>query len=127
MKRILLALTFLSPVFAIANEINCAASTAWHIKILQQQKLVQVYQWQTLKDEFTIQSTSVKFLESKPPQMQTSFNVEDGYSFVVTLSTDPAQRGTGYATKNGNKAAEYYHCFANQESGTSYKGSLTLK
>lgn len=119
MKKITFTLAFLLMAQTVfASEVFCRASTAWTLKINPETKTVQVYRWQELKDQFTIRSTQVKFLETVPSQIQTIYNVEGGYSFTVNMNTvaRPGTRtkeGSGFGSRYGVKQVDYRYCSSN--------------
>lgn len=108
---LLLALTLFSAASFAANPGTiCVASNKYHILIEPEKKQIRTSAWGEIVDTFTIAKIDVRSIETLPAIWQTTYTVEDGYSFVVEYRQG-AERGTAQARKDGETVAEYYTCY----------------
>ncbi len=111
-KTIITSLALLFTTSALANNpgVFCVASTKYRIVILPKQKKVITKAWGNTVDEFRILKTEKRYLEVYPAIWQTTYTLEDGFQVVTNFPTNTTSKATGYATRNGTVAAEYYYC-----------------
>jgi len=115
MKTNIIAMLSITTLASIAlagvqkPDLYCVQSDARHIVIKPNESIVEVKRWGNVEQVEKIVGTSVRYLESIPPKLQTKYNLGRGYEITVVFPTN-SNKGTGYLTINGVKSVDYYHC-----------------
>ena len=109
MKYAFLFLAMLSnSAFAAGNTVFCRASTAVHISIDADARVVHSFKWQE-DDVFKILDVQHRFLETSPSIHRITYKLEDNNTIVVEFKSGNT-KGTGYGMHRGKKVVDYYFC-----------------